>query len=247
MLKESPVYLMKEKKRGKCVIFNHETFCNIKTRKGTEYDVDKIKQVFGKTLGFEMVVHNDLKRSTVSKKIERLCTEDYTDANCICIFILSHGSTAERIEAKDTSYCFSEIWEPFLKCRTLVGKPKLFFVQACRGNKEDDGTLVKYEVDSAAAIFYAIPTRADFLFAYGTTDKHSAHRMPDKGTWYIQSLCEVINSHWKEYDLLKILTTTSRTVALNYNTDKQKKQMPTFSSTLTRDFYFVRNNRRSKK
>lgn len=69
-------------------------------------------------------------------------------------------------------------------------------------------------------------------------------RDTNKGSWYIQTLCKVINEHWKNYDMLKMLTITLRKVATEYSSqhdemDKdKKKQMPTFTSTLTRDLYF---------
>lgn len=72
-------------------------------------------------------------------------------------------------------------------------------------------------------------------------------RDTNRGSWYIQTLCKVIKEHWKDCDMLKMLTITLRKVATEYSSqhDKSslnnKRQMPTFTSTLTRDLYFNSN------
>lgn len=53
---------------------------------------------------------------------------DHRNNDCVAVVVLSHGETG-RLEARDGTYDVNEIWEPFLSCETLVGKPKLFFIQ----------------------------------------------------------------------------------------------------------------------
>ncbi|XP_017880112.2 caspase-1-like [Ceratina calcarata] len=238
---------MNKKRRGRCVIFHHQEFNegNGDYREGSQYDVEKIYKAFEKELRFEITVYENLKFFDLCEKIKELSKEeDHSDADCICIFILSHGGFNGTIHARDVSYPFSVIWKPFLECRTLVGKPKLFFVQACRGRTTDQGNMGRHATDSTDAM-YTIPTHADFLFGYSTVDDHYAFRDLKAGTWYIDSLCRVIRTHWREYDLTKMLTETSRTVALYYTSSSnnpaldKKKQIPTFTSTLTRQLYFT--------
>lgn len=61
---------MTQKKRGKCVIFNHEKFEHEREsrRKGTKYDEDAIKKTFS-ALGFEVKVYNDLKVNEIIEVI----------------------------------------------------------------------------------------------------------------------------------------------------------------------------------
>lgn len=53
---------------------------------------------------------------------------DHSNNDCIVVTVLSHGDTG-RLEARDGTYDVNDIWEPLLNSRTLVGKPKLFFIQ----------------------------------------------------------------------------------------------------------------------
>lgn len=90
--------------------------------------------------------------------------------------------------------------DPFdgLGCVSLVEKPKLFFIQACQGNKEQKPVEIdgKEEGDdddyicSDARVTESIPNGADFLLGMATVPSYVSFRDKTKGTWYIQSLCQ---------------------------------------------------------
>lgn len=98
---------------------------------------------------------------------------DHSDHDCILIAILSHGELG-YIYAKDTHYKLESIWSYFTasRCPSLAGKPKLFFIQACQGDRLDGGVTLhnRTETDSADSqtMAYKIPVHADFLIAYST-------------------------------------------------------------------------------
>lgn len=86
--------------------------------------------------------------------------------------ILSHGEQG-IIFAKDGAYKPDDsLWGQFTgdKCITLAGKPKLFFIQACQGDRFDGGVQLQRrstQVDGSGSSF-KIPIYADFLIAYST-------------------------------------------------------------------------------
>lgn len=83
--------------------------------------------------------------------------------------VLSHGETG-IIYAKDAPYKPEDkLWGRFTgdKCVTLAGKPKLFFIQACQGDRLDSGIQLRTQVDGSSSS-YKIPIHADFLIAYST-------------------------------------------------------------------------------
>jgi hypothetical protein len=56
--------------------------------------------------------------------------EDHSAADCLLVAVMSHGETG-YLHTRDTMYRTQELWKRFTgdKCPTLVGKPKLFFIQ----------------------------------------------------------------------------------------------------------------------
>ena len=72
----------------------------------------------------------------ILKAVQDQCSQDHTNYNCFVCIVLSHGNhgviygvdgkTIPVLELRDAVVC---------NCRTLVGKPKLFFIQACQGSE----------------------------------------------------------------------------------------------------------------
>jgi caspase-like apoptosis-related cysteine protease len=91
--------------------------------------------------------------------------------------VLTYGETSKFLYAQDSLYSVEDLWSPFTadKCLSLAGKPKIFIIQACRGERLDPGVTVKQgterrtETDSIHAA-YKIPTQADFLIAYSSVE-----------------------------------------------------------------------------
>lgn len=95
--------------------------------------------------------------------------EDHSDADCLLICVLSHGADGYTY-AKDIHYNQEDIWNAFSaeNCPTLVGKPKLFFMQGCRGEELDAGASVRNSVQVDDN--YTIPSMADVLVMFADND-----------------------------------------------------------------------------
>lgn len=93
---------------------------------------------------------------------------DHKDADCLVVIVMTHGDPNE-LKAYDYTYHSSRLWEQFTaeNCPTLAGKPKLFFIQACRGDRVDLGTRVT-QIDGNPRITYTIPNLSDMLVANAT-------------------------------------------------------------------------------
>jgi len=62
------------------------------------------------------------------------------------VAVLTHGHLNGILSAFDVEYSFSAVWEPFIdeNCLSLKGKPRLFFVQACRGRNVMNAVELQY-------------------------------------------------------------------------------------------------------
>lgn len=242
-------YNMNHLHRGVAVIFNNETFDmpNLKARTGTNVDCENLKSTLTK-LKFDVRVYKDPTLTDIRHAVTILSEMDHTNSDCLFIAILSHGEQG-CIFSRDTSYKLDSIWQNFTsdKVPSLAGKPKLFFVQACQGDQLDAGTtLEKFQTDSSTnATSYKIPSYADFLIAYSTIPGFYSWRNTTRGSWFMQALCSTVDIHHKSKDLLTMLTFALQRVALDfesntpdYPTMHQQKQIPCFTSMLTRLLYF---------
>ncbi|XP_039308892.1 caspase-1 [Solenopsis invicta] len=261
--KDENYYNMDHKNRGKCIIFNHEEFVSPKfpEREGSAYDTLRLRTTF-QYLDFDVKIHTDLTKNQITDVIEEVRQLDHTDNDCLCIIVLTHGLDDDMLVAKDKKYKSDMLWKPFTadKCVTLAGKPKLFFIQACRGNKLDRGIMLQslstpmVQMESEqflqtdTVLCYSIPTHADFLIAYSTVQDFAAFKNPSSGSWYMQSLCDVLLEHGTTMDLMNMLTITARKVATEYASvhvdDKlrNKKQIPSVTSMLIRLVYFPKKS-----
>ena len=69
-------------------------------------------------------------------------------------------------------------------------------------------------------------------------------RNKSNGSWFLQSLCEMLQQYKGELELMQIMTRVNRKVALHFESSSNtpffsgKKQIPCITSMLTKDFYF---------
>ncbi|CAK9820742.1 unnamed protein product [Anthophora plagiata] len=238
-------YNMNHAKRGLAIIFNHEffTITHLRARCGTNVDCENLVNTL-KNLGFEVNDFHNYTHRDIVKNLERVAALDHSQHDCLLVAILSHGEFGV-LYAHDTSYKPESIWNHFTadKCPTLAGKPKLFFIQACQGDKLDAGTTLKErtETDGQPASTFRIPSQADFLIAYSTIPGYYSWRNTTRGSWFMQALCAELQENGTRYDLLTLLTFVCQRVALDFESNTpenitmhQQKQIPCITSMLTR-------------
>ncbi|XP_017781123.1 PREDICTED: caspase-1-like [Nicrophorus vespilloides] len=241
---ESNYYNMNHDRRGIALIFNHYKFdnSNLSIREGTDKDCQNIDRTLT-TFNFTTKVCQDYTYRQIVDIIYEVSNEDHSDADCLMIVVMSHGD-AGVIHARDHQYTPDQLWLQFSgnNCPTLVGKPKLFFIQACRGNKLDPGVTVYASPGDANQNTYKIPAMADFLIMYSSFEGHISFRSTVSGSWLIRSLCDElqhISTNNTKTDLLTILTFVNRRIA-NYEVvapEKdfdEMKQIGSIVSSLTK-------------
>uniref|UniRef100_A0AAQ4Q4Q7 Caspase-3 n=1 Tax=Gasterosteus aculeatus aculeatus TaxID=481459 RepID=A0AAQ4Q4Q7_GASAC len=230
---------------GTCVIINIKNFDlktgSLETRNGTDVDAAELEKTFSK-LGYKVTLVHDQTADQIVDLLRDVSTQDHSNSGSFVCVLLSRGDEG-GIYGTDGSFVNLDELTKFVDgngCRSLVGKPKLLFIQAARGNKLDDGTLS--EGDSMDGQTPSrIPVEADFLYAYSTTPGFNAWRDTQNGSWFMQSLCEMLRRFSGQLELMQIMTRVNNKVALEYKTTpgrSGKRQMPCIVSLLTKEFYF---------
>ena len=107
------------------------------------------------------------------KDIDEYATHDYTSCGCLIIFIMSHGDKSKIISSDSQEIDLNEFITPLKINASLIPKPKIFFIQACRGKVvNDDATTT--QSSSFHSRFYdhehRLPKETGFLFSYSTLE-----------------------------------------------------------------------------
>ncbi|XP_023273243.1 caspase-3-like [Seriola lalandi dorsalis] len=228
---------------GQCIIINNKNFdkrTGMNQRNGTDVDAANAMKVFTK-LGYKAKVYNDQTVEQMKQVLTAVSKEDHScSASFICV-LLSHGDegvffgTDGSIQLKDLTSLFRGN-----RCKSLVGKPKLFFIQACRGTDLDAGI----ETDSGDNGTTKIPVEADFLYAFSTAPGYYSWRNTMTGSWFIQSLCDMMSKYGEKLELQHIMTRVNHKVAVEFESISNspdfhaKKQIPCIMSMLTKEMYF---------
>lgn len=245
------LYRMDFEKMGKCIIINNKNFdkaTGMDVRNGTDKDAEALFKCF-RSLGFEVTVYNDCSCAKMQDLLRQASEEDHSNSACFACVLLSHGEE-NLIYGKDGVTPIKDLTAHFRgdRCKTLLEKPKLFFIQACRGTELDDGIQADSGPinDTDANPRYKIPVEADFLFAYSTVPGYYSWRNPGKGSWFVQALCSILNEHGKDLEIMQILTRVNDRVARHFESQSddprfnEKKQIPCMVSMLTKELYFGR-------
>ncbi|XP_051960572.1 caspase 21, apoptosis-related cysteine peptidase [Xyrauchen texanus] len=175
--------------------------------------------------------------------LTKVSKDNHEDMSCFVCVLMSHGEEGQILGSDQrwipiktlTSTMTSDL------CPCLQGKPKLFFLQACRGSKYDPGVETDASEELEEFIGMSDVPELDFLCCYSTVEGYYSWRNPDTGSVFIRELCKMfMDCH---LEIIQILTRVNHRVANNfqsYTTELQtdrKKQMPCLASRLTKDFY----------
>lgn len=263
-------YPMNQSPSGLAVIINNDLFddaTKLEYRKGSEKDVLKMKNLFER-LDFIVKIKRNRTAIEMKNDVRALALEDHTKYDCCVLFFMSHGSK-EGIFGTDGKPIRTEeitAWFTVKYCPTLANKPKLFFVQACRGQEHDAGYVVSENpgetctlptqersinesladpnASESRLISHAIPNNSDIYFAFASSHQREAYRDPDTGAWFVNQLYEVITRYASQEDLISMMVRVTGSVAKLNGVSKQQdvKQCPEQRIQLRKKLFFRLRN-----
>ncbi|XP_063314200.1 caspase-3-like isoform X2 [Pelobates fuscus] len=233
-------YKMDYPEKSICLVLNMENFSSpeLPKREGTDKDAKALQSTF-EDFGFHVKLEENLTYVQIKAVMEKVAAEDHSQRSCFVCAVLSHGCE-DGIYARDRLFSLKWLTQFIIKdnCKSLAGKPKLFFIQACRGEQFDQGIETDSGFEANDSLFTTVDQ--DFLYAYATPPGYFAWRNLN-GSWFIQSLCKTLKEYGTELELLQILTRVNYIVARDYesknSTNSGKKEMPCVVTGLIKLLY----------
>ena len=259
------VYKMTALPRGIALIINNKLFADnpvhgrLTPRHGSEEDVRQVKELF-ETLGFEVHIRENRTKKEMLDEVDIFSYERVlnSDRDCFVLWLMSHGRSGEVFGSDGFPLPIQTIKDMLsnASCPALRGKPKLLFVQACRGNEEDEGVLTNScglsavqrpsgHIDSPSNPTVSpsserIAGQTDFLTAYSTVEGYVSYRFPGIGSNFVRAVVNVFREYAAQNHLVTLLTKVIKRVSDMESDDgaRKFKQAPQFETTLVKELWF---------
>jgi len=183
-------------------------------------------------LGFEILLNYNKTVAEMKKLLEENATKNHSKYSCFVCVKSSHGGKDGFVGVKSDSF---DPEEYILKTFSgkLIGKPKLFFIDACRGERFiNDTSFLGFGLPQQSLSLMDV---SNTLIYYSTINDFVS--LTDDGSLFIKSFTKIFARDSGIHSLNDMLTT------INDHVSKQiingKKQMPTpILNTFRKDFYF---------
>lgn len=242
-LDTTTLYKMTSTPRGIAVIINNKNFLessgqHLSSRDGTEVDREALKRLF-KKLQFKVEVYNNQTKAEMRRIAMGMAMSNHSMYDACILAILTHGLDGV-VYGIDGTIPIRDIISPFKKCKTLAGKPKIFFFQACQGQEFMDGLDVPDAPHQHSTSKVTVPVEADFIYAYSTVPGYYSWRN-STGSWFIKSVVKVFEENAYHMEVLQMLTRVNALISTfksRHPVALDKRQVSTTVSMLTKDLYF---------
>ncbi|XP_054420011.1 caspase-2 isoform X2 [Pteronotus mesoamericanus] len=204
-------YRLQSRPRGLALVLSNVHFTgekDLEFRSGGDVDHNTLVALF-KLLGYQVHVLLDQTAQEMEEKLQKfaqLPTHCVTDS-CI-VALLSHGLEGGVYGVDGKVLQLQEVFRLFdnAHCPSLQNKPKMFFIQACRGDETDRGVDQQDGKSSAASpeceesdasrqelLKMRLPTLSDMICGYACLKGTAAMRNTKRGSWYVEALAQVFS------------------------------------------------------
>ncbi|XP_067055300.1 caspase-3-like isoform X1 [Acropora muricata] len=242
-LNTATMYKMTSTPRGIAVIISNKNFLessgqHFSSREGTEVDREALKRLF-KILQFKVEIYNNQTKAGIRRIAVEMAAFDHSKYDAFIFAVLSHGREGV-VYGTDDIIPIRDITSSFTQCRSLAGKPKIFFFQACQGDAFMDGLDIP-DAPLQHADNLSVPVEADFIYAYSTVPGYYAWRNSTEGSWFIKSVVKVFGENAYNMEILQMLTRVNNLISTyksRHPIAPDKRQVSTTVSMLTKDLYF---------
>ncbi|XP_020853602.1 caspase-2 isoform X2 [Phascolarctos cinereus] len=253
-------YRLQSRPRGLALVLSNVHFNgekDLEFRSGGDVDHSSLVTLF-KLLDYDVHVLHDQTAQEMHEKLQgfaQLSAHQSTDS-CM-VALLSHGIDGGIYGVDGKLLQLQEVFQLFdnANCPNLQNKPKMFFIQACRGDETDRGVDLRDGKERVASpgceesdagkekiLKMRLPTRSDMICGYACLKGTAAMRNTKRGSWYIEALTQVFSERARDMHVADMLVKVNALIkdreGYAPGTEFHRcKEMSEYSSTLCRHLY----------
>ncbi|XP_066219019.1 caspase-2 [Saccopteryx leptura] len=253
-------YRLLSRPRGLALVLSNMHFTgekDLEFRSGGDVDHSTLVTLF-KLLGYEVHVLLDQTAQEMQEKLQnfaQLPAHRVTDS-CI-VALLSHGVEGGVYGVDGKVLQLQEVFRLFdnANCPSLQNKPKMFFIQACRGDETDRGVdqqdgrshgrspgCQERDAGGRELLKVRLPTRSDMICGFACLKGTAAMRNTKRGSWYIEALTQVFSQRACDMHVADMLVKVNGLIKEREGyapgTEFHRcKEMSEYCSTLCRHLY----------
>lgn len=230
------LYPMECSPHGLAVVIVNECFEEsgaLRKRQGAEVDQVTFCQVF-EDLGYTSEAYYNCTADEMLKIIERVAEMDHSRYDSFVLCVSTHGTDTCLYGIDNKVIKRKHLFAPMKLCDTLRGKPKMFFIQACRtaasSDREADGLVDPHD-------------EADCFYASASTSGNSAYRDTNSGSWFVTALWEVFSKMKSTHTLISMMHCVNAWLQQKYSVLSDGSsciQCAEYTSTCTKDIRFCK-------
>lgn len=182
--------------RGVVHVFNNKFAGQGKKweRLGAEHDSTNLKATFTK-MGYDIRLHESLGYQDTMAMFTSICrSRQLYNVDSLIIFFLTHGKDPYLFytnDQKEVNLFYIRGLFTDSQCPAMKGKPKIFFMNYCRGDK-----MEKKELDNVTQ-----ESPNDMVTIHAAAEGIMAVRSPTRGTHFVDHLCQVLTTYSRSLSL----------------------------------------------
>ncbi|KAL8599688.1 hypothetical protein ACOMHN_064134 [Nucella lapillus] len=266
------IYAMHKPTRGIFLLIGNEHFKNAREngvdlddREGTGKDTMALTALFNE-LHFSVVTKVNLYAQKMVAAVKQQAGEVSPSHNCFVCAVLTHGDHGMIYGTDGKKVALDDLMAAITdNCSLLLGKPKIFLIQACQGKKKDSGggeagghgdatsdPSVNKELQEMVerlagvnirddhkvdAASEKVSTKSDIFVAMATVADYVSWRNTNWGTWFVQAIVYIFSRYAHKYEINHLMLRVNKLVS-RAETSKGYKQVSCYKTSMVDEFYF---------
>ena len=216
---DEELYPMNSQPHGKAIVIVNENFrtnpdnpaLQLRKRSGAQKDL-KCYEDMVRHLGYDVITRYDLKAMEMYEAIDEVAKENHEAFDSFICCISTHGDEQFMYGSDSVGVKRQEVFQPLKESPSLIRKPKMIFIQACRTKVE---TTTAESTSAAQAVTYCPDVTskdADVFIANATTAHNSSYRSQEYGSWFVYALYRIFTTYADRSTLSQMMVKVNNVV-----------------------------------